>query len=324
MKNKGTLFGVLIALMLMSINAPAADSVGFVAQSKGDANVIRSGESLQATMGMEIHEGDKLITGNKARLKVLFSDDALVALGANTEVVVTRHLFKPAENSRTTRIELLGGKLRALVQRVVAGNKADFEVKTSNAVAGVRGTEFVLVADADRNGPRLYTFSGSVALQGPDGEPILVAAGQGSRIQENGEAAPAEMVAKAELDEVRLATDSEQSPSALAWSVPPRPSDHLQATRYGIESEDVSDADLDLPADRTGLGNSNSPPIREGTIPDGADIGDEGAAGFGGMGAAGAGELFFDGDLTGLWANPDSEPIGNMMQTTVRINLHRK
>ena len=69
----------------------AAGPVGFVAAARGDAQV----NSQAARVGQEVFAGDKLITGEKSRLKVLLSDDVILALGSGTEVVLEKHLFDP-------------------------------------------------------------------------------------------------------------------------------------------------------------------------------------------------------------------------------------
>jgi hypothetical protein len=310
---------ILLAFLLAISAANAAESVGFVAASRGDAQV----NEQAARVGMEVFEGDKLVTGEKSRLKVLFSDDVVLALGSRTAVVVEKHLFDPKSGARRTRLNLLEGKLRSLVQKMVAGSRADFEVKTTNAVAGVRGTEFVLATEGDDT--KLYTFSGEVELAG-SGEPVLVAAGQGSDVGEGGEAQKPEAVAALVLKQMRQATDTEQSPEAVAWNLQVDDKDRLVAGAEGVETPE--DGELDQEAMQSGSQGQdvNDPKINP--CPDCLNW-DEGSATAGG--SFGATDVRDDiggqsGPLDGNWNNDhngiDFDP-GYAAPLTLKITINR-
>lgn len=204
---------IFILLAIFSWTSAAWAGVGFIAGVQGESHVARASESLPATVGMAVELGDRLVTGKKARIKILFSDDSLLTVGGKTELIITEHLFDAKAAKRQTIIELIKGKLRALVQKDVAGISGTFEVHTKNAVAGVRGTEFVIAARNDRL--RLWTISGSLELTDNHGQKKLVAAGEGCEVR-NGVALAPHALALAELRKVRSQTDVQQSPQALA------------------------------------------------------------------------------------------------------------
>jgi hypothetical protein len=203
----------LIIIMTIGWINVALAGVGFIAGVQGESRVIRASESLPATLGMAVELGDRLVTGKKARIKVLFSDDSLVTVGGKTELTITTHLFDAKAKQRKTVIELIKGKMRALVQKEVAGTSGAFEVHTKNAVAGVRGTEFVISSINDKL--RLWTISGNMELVDNDGAKKLVAAGEGCEVK-NGVVTASHALAQAEISKVRSRTDLEQLPTALA------------------------------------------------------------------------------------------------------------
>jgi hypothetical protein len=312
---------ILPILLAFLLAAPAlAGPVGFVAASRGKARV----NDQPARVGQEIFEGDKLITGEKSRLKVLFSDDVILALGSATEVVVKKHLFDPKSGARRTRLDLVKGKLRSLVQKMVAGSRADFKVKTTNAVAGVRGTEFVLVAEGDNT--KLYTFSGEVELSG-SGEPVLVAAGRGSDVGQAGEAQKPEAVAAAVLKQLREATDTEQSPEAVAWNLQVDEKDRLVAGAEGVTTPE--EGELDQEALESG---SQGRDIPEPKIEPCADClnWDEGVATAGGSfnGTDVRDDLGGQsGPLQGSWKNDHNGidfDAGVAAPLTLKITIHRE
>ncbi len=204
----------LFPSLALAESAPA----GFVAAFRGDARIVRGKDVVEARIGQEIFVGDELITGKKARLKVLLTDDAIISLGANTNLRLTKHLFEPSKHKRISRFDLVKGLVRALVKHMVADSEADFEIRHSNAVAGVRGTEFAMYTTG--NGVKLATLSGTVAFSKDGGRPVLVTAGQGSVVEQGGPSSP-NALAAADLSALRSATDVVQSPSALAMNLSP-------------------------------------------------------------------------------------------------------
>ncbi|MBN2496887.1 MAG: FecR domain-containing protein [Deltaproteobacteria bacterium] len=194
--------------------------VGFVALVRAPAQIARGEQAIDCRIGDPVLQGDVLQTGKRGRLKVLLSDDSVIALGSRSRLAVSSHLFAPGSGRRSTRLDLLGGRVRALVHRAVAGEKADFELRCGTAIAGVRGTEFALLAD-EPDALRLVAFSGEVAWRGAGGGKALrVAAGYGSRVGADGRIEPSRALAAAELQAIRRSTDAAQPAEALAWNLP--------------------------------------------------------------------------------------------------------
>jgi hypothetical protein len=205
---------VAMSWLLLAPAATLAHEVGFVAAVFGEASLERDGAAFELSVGAEVREGDRLRTGARGRVKVLLSDDSILALGSNSDLRIETHSFSASNRERRTRIELFGGAVRALVQKSVQTAQADFEIKTGNAVAGVRGTEFVLESDA--GGARLSTLSGEVEFSSVDGARTLVAAGQGSRLAAENGVLAAFALAPEDVARVRHETDAEQGPAMLA------------------------------------------------------------------------------------------------------------
>ena len=216
---KSSMFLVVLALILAAASQVwASPGAGFVAAVRGEVSIERGTETHVARIGFMVQAGDVLLTGPKSRLKVLLSDDSVLALGSKSRLEIKRHLFEK-NGKRSTSLRLVRGQIRALVHKMVADKKPDFEVRTRTAVAGVRGTEFALDAGADGQGGRLVTFSGSVLWAANEGEPILVAAGEASQASELGVDKPVALAA-ADLRAIRNETDTKQAPTALAWNLP--------------------------------------------------------------------------------------------------------
>jgi hypothetical protein len=115
----------------------------------------------------QVQWNDLLETNASGRLRVNLRDGSLLSLGSNSQLRVVQH--NPV--AQQTTLELLFGRLRSQVVKLTQpGSK--FEVRTPTSVAGVIGTDFLLIATADRT--TLIVFSGVVQmtpLTGPGGAP---------------------------------------------------------------------------------------------------------------------------------------------------------
>lgn len=173
MRLERTLYRFL-AVLLSFLLSPLA---GFAYQA------APSGDQLAGTIGAldpastrnggpinirdQVQWNDLLETNASGRLRVNLRDGSLLSLGSNSQLRVVQH--NPV--AQQTTLELLFGRLRSQVVKLTQpGSK--FEVRTPTSVAGVIGTDFLLIATADRT--TLVVFSGVVQmtpLTGPGGAP---------------------------------------------------------------------------------------------------------------------------------------------------------
>jgi hypothetical protein len=74
-------------------------------------------------------------------VKLTLTDESVVVLGPDSELLVERAEFAAQERSRVS-LKLLVGGVWAKVKKAIAGSDSTFEVSAARAVAGVRGTIF--------------------------------------------------------------------------------------------------------------------------------------------------------------------------------------
>ena len=115
----------------------------------------------------QVQWNDELKTNSVGRLRVSLRDGSILSLGSNGQLRVMEH--NPA--AQQTTLEMLYGRLRSQVVKLTQPN-SKFEVRTPTAVAGVIGTDFVIIATVDRT--KVIVFSGIVQvtpLNGAGGMP---------------------------------------------------------------------------------------------------------------------------------------------------------
>ena len=152
---------------------------------------------------------DAIRTAAGARLAVTFADGSRVRLGPNSTMTVERARFGAQQRQVTVRLWL--GRLWARVAHRL-GARSNFEVKTTNAVAGVRGTSFAVLARADlssvikvytgtvgvrKTGETIparqnYRVAGPRRIDRPQWEEVIATAMRQVRITHLGEIQPAE------------------------------------------------------------------------------------------------------------------------------------
>ncbi|MEZ4270928.1 MAG: FecR family protein [Myxococcota bacterium] len=93
----------------------------------------------------EVPEGSTVITHANASARLRFASGSLVRLGENTRINLERLQQKQPAGKRRESLKLVVGRMWAKVTHLF-GDDASFEVQTDNAVAGVRGTTFMVEA----------------------------------------------------------------------------------------------------------------------------------------------------------------------------------
>jgi hypothetical protein len=177
------LFVASIALW-QGIARAAVPEAGKIAIANGDVRIAKNADEpgTAANAGYPVTNTDVIKTGENSSAKILFTDETIMDLGANSALHISNYALKNVEN-RTGTFSLLYGKLRGLVTKKV-GEKGDFQVKTPSAVMGVRGTEWFIAQPPAIPGlppppPLIVCVSGKINITPVAGGPsIQLAPGQ--------------------------------------------------------------------------------------------------------------------------------------------------
>lgn len=144
--------------------APAAGDAASVPRRP-----VRKGEALPA--------GSTVRTGGNGYVTVQLADGSVLRIQADTQAKLDTSRQYEAAGFFSSVWEVLQGRVEALVTHLTGGEPR-FQIKTPQALLGVRGTEFRVAAQDGIT--RDETLSGAVAVQGALGEPK---AGSGSLVK---------------------------------------------------------------------------------------------------------------------------------------------
>jgi len=186
-------FALCCVLIPLVAAAAAAQAVGTVATLEGTVEIDRAGTTLVAAAGFEVEQGDVVRTGTAGRIRLLLRDDTVVNLGASSTLTLDEQVLGDGATPPQSMLQLLAGKVRVLVSNVYTQPNAEFEVKTPTAVAGVRGTEFVVTHDAAVAATEVIGISGKVEVNGSadlEARGVFVRAREITRVDEDGVPSP--------------------------------------------------------------------------------------------------------------------------------------
>ena len=152
-----------------SASEVSTEPVGKVVVVVGTADVTHhGGKSESVRENMDVFEKDPFETRESSKLKIVFNEGNDMVVLPKTKTVIETSQFAEGSEKGKTLINLLYGKLRNKVRRNYDNKNAYFRVKTPTAVAGVRGTDFVIsydgTAEASNKITRVDTFDGKVGL----------------------------------------------------------------------------------------------------------------------------------------------------------------
>jgi len=159
---------VITGLLAYSGLAFAADPAGLIVKLKG-AVTIEGGKAGKkpAVEGDKFFVGDTFVTGGDGRVKLRFAEGG--PAGKNEVVIASSsRLFiekagSQASGKSGTSLALTEGSIRSNVKKTYSGEGEDvFKVRTPNAVAGVRGTIFLMNFDKKSQASTLLTQKGKV------------------------------------------------------------------------------------------------------------------------------------------------------------------
>ena len=143
---------------------PANVNTSKILSVEGTVTLMKVGGSpKKATVGSDLLPEMEIKTGPNSRATLQIGDKAVITVEADA-VVKMRDMFKdPSSGQENTRVEFKTGKSMVSITKKLAAQDS-FDVMTPAAVAGVRGTEF-LVDVADQASSKIAVTKGTVAMR---------------------------------------------------------------------------------------------------------------------------------------------------------------
>ena len=143
---------VTAAIALVGGLPAAADPIGQIKTASGAVSIERAGARLPAAAGDRVEQSDVVTTGKDGAVGITFQDNSMMSLGPDSALALDRFKFDSTTHEGAFESSLKRGTLSVrsgyIVQQGPPGEA--MKVRTPAAILGVRGTEFVVRAEAPR------------------------------------------------------------------------------------------------------------------------------------------------------------------------------
>jgi ferric-dicitrate binding protein FerR (iron transport regulator) len=151
-------------LCTLAVPALAQQPLGSVASLSGDVDitVISSGKKFIPDIGTPITDDYKIRTGNRSFVELILNDGSKVSIKEVTVLNISN--LKQKEQDPPTKIRVLTGKLRITVKKLFKSDS--LLVRTPSAIAGVRGTDFGIIATNSET--KVIVYEGEVETANSD------------------------------------------------------------------------------------------------------------------------------------------------------------
>jgi hypothetical protein len=123
-----------------------AEIIGKVVIQSGSMLAENRGSTRQLNRTASILKGDTLKTAGNARSQIRLKDGALLAISPGTELKFEDFAYNGSEDgTERSVINLIKGGFRTITGAIGHVNKQNYQVKTSVATIGIRGTHYGLM-----------------------------------------------------------------------------------------------------------------------------------------------------------------------------------
>jgi hypothetical protein len=192
---------LLLPLILLLTPACQAQQVGEVIMLVGQADVTREpGTTKALATGDPIYVQDKLRTAQQSELVIRMVDRSRLSLGENTVLEVSQYR---TEGEPEALITVTRGRLGAIVSDFFSSRSESFKVRTPPAVAGIRGTELVVIVRPENTQMTVLQGEGVVYSTDPAiPTKVILRARQSTTIREGHSPMPATSINGRDIEEI--------------------------------------------------------------------------------------------------------------------------
>ncbi len=197
-------------LYLKNAGIVISPDIGLATAVEGKVFQSTDGEKLKrrTQIASPVFLKDKIDTGVNSKVSFAFDDASTISIGENARVKITKHIFDPDKNLRQTVVQVSLGAVRFAVTKE-KNKDSTFKVITPAGIAGVRGTEFVVIVKPDGTST-FVGLEGSIETvpfspEGKPGKAQIISGEQTQEISGQGQASavtrvPSELMQKAQQD----------------------------------------------------------------------------------------------------------------------------
>jgi hypothetical protein len=158
--------------ILLSTVAQAADPMGAVVAVQGRPTAAGPSGSRPLSAGSDVFEGDTVTVGD-GNAQLQLDDGTKIVVGPSSRLVLQAYLRRNVTSASKVSIKALRGTFRFITGK---SPKSAYNINTSNATIGIRGTGFDFRVNSRT---LLAVLEGAVRLRGRNGQAVNTKSGCG-------------------------------------------------------------------------------------------------------------------------------------------------
>jgi hypothetical protein len=137
-------FTLVLLLAGLAAGTAAAQVAGRLVLAVGDVTAVRGAERVRVAAGASVSVGDTIVTAAQSHAQIRFGDNALVALKPESEFRIEAFSFDNGAATDRAVFRLLKGGFRTLTGSIGQVNREQYQVLTTQATIGIRGTHYLV------------------------------------------------------------------------------------------------------------------------------------------------------------------------------------
>jgi hypothetical protein len=150
---------------VLAAESGGSDAVVTVIQGSARVYSKEAPKERFVKKGDRINEDQEVRVAEKSRIELRFADGTRMRLSEKSSLKMRELAFNKQTEGKNVKVDLEGGKLWANVKKLTTPDSS-VVVKTSNAVAGVRGTVYQVNVNEDKSA-LVKVYDGEVYVANP-------------------------------------------------------------------------------------------------------------------------------------------------------------
>lgn len=139
-----------IVILSGTVDFRSSGSIPLAGKSPGDIKPVAFTPWKKAKRLQEVFATDEFRTSRRSRVKILFSDNSLMALGPNSQLKILSYLYQPEEKLRKGKINVKQGLYMYVINKSQNHKDSEIRIVTPTANIAARGTQgYLSVSDTN-------------------------------------------------------------------------------------------------------------------------------------------------------------------------------
>jgi hypothetical protein len=135
-----SIIALLSSITFVNSAFAAALNIGQAAVVRGEVYVERNTNKQPLKARDRVYQGDKILTGEKGKVQIIFADDTIFTIGREAEILLDKYVYDPSTHEGVSEIKAKKGTFKFVTGKIAKKNPKHVRVKTPFATIGVRGS----------------------------------------------------------------------------------------------------------------------------------------------------------------------------------------